>query len=631
MTSTDINYVLVKDERLISNDVINYAVVQGAQSATTHEENATTASSTQHQFTIQVPSLETVVDRKIYWKSTAILKITTPAPVAINTFNLSYGETDALAPFPLTSLCTTMSVKLNNNTITTDIKDIMPCLLRSNSSTAFNVYNDGCPVLYDNYLNYEDGLFIVDNVLGGYNNSLVGLDVKGRGSFPVGFYMDANCGTQVQWDAPGNFPNNTFYVKFTSCEPLFMSPFLFGDPKSNNAGLYGLNNMIFNFTLGDTNRLWRKAPVNLSAAVPALLTFPATQMPGAVEPAAPFVVSIEKFEESKLIMQFLTPKPSQLLAPKCKLPFYSLDKYITQSNANSLLEIAKNATNNYKDNTPKNFTTNSLTIATIPDRFFIFQRKPIGKQNMFDSDSFTKINNIQINFANSAGLLSTSFVNSLYTFSKESGSNQSFDEFNGVGSKYASNSAGGSLMPMSGSFVILESGIHIPLASDYYAPSSIGNFTVQFVINAATQQTFNYLDSARNAAQVVRPAWKTLPREVETVLICQQSGILSLERGTSSIDQGLCSKEIVLATVETEPYSKSDVRRLIGSGFSDNLKSMATNALGALAKKLPSLARQGLESTKFENPVGETVRRASVGALKNLGYGKKSKLAALSM
>jgi hypothetical protein len=53
------------------------------------------------------------------------------------------------------------------------------------------------------------------------------------------------------------------------------------------------------------------------------------------------------------------------------------------------------------------------------------------------------------------------------------------------------------------------------------------------------------------------------------------SGVFVNERGTSSIYQALLTKQMVLDASEKDVYTKSDVKRMVGGGFLDTLKSVA--------------------------------------------------------
>ena len=64
---------------------------------------------------VVVPSLETIIDRHVFMQATLTLKIT--GTKANTEWLVNYGVTDALAPFPLNSIISTVQIQINNNNI----------------------------------------------------------------------------------------------------------------------------------------------------------------------------------------------------------------------------------------------------------------------------------------------------------------------------------------------------------------------------------------------------------------------------------------------------------------------------------------------------------------------------------
>ena len=87
-------------------------------------------------YNVTVPSLETIISREVLWQSTVTLKIATANKHATD-FAVNYGVTDALARFPLHNLVTTMTATINNNTISQNVMDTLPILLRTVGSEEF--------------------------------------------------------------------------------------------------------------------------------------------------------------------------------------------------------------------------------------------------------------------------------------------------------------------------------------------------------------------------------------------------------------------------------------------------------------------------------------------------------------
>ncbi len=92
------------------------------------------------------------------------------------------------------------------------------------------------------------------------------------------------------------------------------------------------------------------------------------------------------------------------------------------------------------------------------------------------------------------------------------------------------------------------------------------------------------------------------------------SGVFVNERGTSSTFLSLLTKQDVLDALQQQPYSNYEIRRMVGGGFLDSIKS----ALGWIKGKLPAI-RGVLENV--QNPYAQ----AGATVLKTLGYGQGHK------
>ena len=561
--STDFNKVLIQDDR-ISNltDRIDYAVMKGAQQISVAEINATSKSPTSIVFNVVVPSLETIVDRRVMLKTTLVLKIT--GNVAQNKQLIAYGVRDCLGAFPMHSMMNTLSCTINNNTITSNVRDLLPALLRMLDNRELARFNNTTPVLYDSFLNYTDAFGQPNSP---FQDSFSNLDqfIKPRGAFAVDFCTENVAGTAAMThgaNASAVHADNTktVYVKVTLEEPLLLSPFLFGNPQSNNQGMYGIQNMSFNMNLGACNRIWRHVDDGKSTLS---------------------AISIESVESSLLRMSFLSAHPSQQLSPRCIVPYYDIPRYLTTGSqiAGLPARTAGAKVAPFSADIP----SSTISFSQIPDKLIVFLRKPLGDQTWLDSDSFLAINSINISWDNASGVCSSYSQNDLWRMSVEAGSNQSFDEFRGYTYKKANladeTTAGvgaGSFIPTCGSVLMLDFAKHIPLVSDYYAPGSIGQFSFQIKVNAS-----NYYSTA------VTP---------ELVVCAMNSGCFATERGTSSTYTAMLTKNDVLEASQMEPVSHSDARRMVGGGFLDTLKSVFSwIAKPENRKTIGSIARVGMD------------------------------------
>ena len=141
--------ILVKDDRLgCITSRVKYQVFKGGQNITCQPFKAVSENTTSHIYNVPVPSLETSISREVLWRSTITLKISVPNKPD-NEFAVKYGVTDALAPFPLHSLITTMTATINNNTITQNMQEVLPILLRLVDPEEFAKYDSMTPTAFD--------------------------------------------------------------------------------------------------------------------------------------------------------------------------------------------------------------------------------------------------------------------------------------------------------------------------------------------------------------------------------------------------------------------------------------------------------------------------------------------------
>lgn len=575
--SNDFKKVLVKDDRIAGiTDQITYAVNKGGQNMTPSQFQAISQSTSSHTYNIQVPSEQTLIDRRVLWQSTVVLQINyANLPALANVIN--YGYTDALAPFPLHSLATVMTATINNNSVSINMKDVLPSLLRFNDKRELQRYNGYTPVAYDTYANYADGVGSNNNALGGWNTSSDN-DLNPRGSWLLESWGNDAYGNPFYVSSSPTVPAviapnpaisaGSAYVKFRVSEPLLLSPFIFCHPRSNNQAFYGIQNMNFVFNIGDGNRCWRTANPWITGCQPY------------------------SFSNSQLMFNFLTTHPEDLLPARNCVPFYEMPRYLTTSlppfgafGSATDTQIVRSQT---------------LQLNQIPDKLIICVRKAMGDQKPQDTDSFLCIKGISINFNNQSGILASCTQQELYRYSVENNSNQSWYEFSGSANR--GNATGSLRVATSGSLLVLEFGKDIQLVESFYSSGSLGNFNLQLQLNVQNQ----YGVAVNNA---------------ELMIITMNSGVFCCEKGTSSTYTGILTKQDVLDVSTQESYGKSDVQRLVGGGFLDTLKSVSSKWLPKIAPKLPSLAKVGLSLVPESSQYG-TMAKVGAKTLGALGYGR---------
>lgn len=531
-------------------------------------------------------SEQVVLDRRVIWAGDCTLKFVFAAgAVPIGRVPINYSMSEGLAQFPLHQLCTVQSASINNNTVSLNTRDVLPFLMRMNDKRSLFRYNGMCPNSFDTYGNYRDALGANNNPLGGYN--LVGdNDLLPRGAFPVSEIYTLNNGVHAPQPISDGTSSYTVYMRFSSSEPLVLPPFIWADPQENSQGIYGVQNMNFVWNIGDCSRVFRSAN---SWFTPSNC-----------------VITVDTFANNRLIFNQLTPHSDDLMSSRNIVPYMSLPRFLTPYN-NAITSYAYTTTNGvYVLNTNQagtTLTSTNIQLNQICDKICIMVRKTLSSQNANDTDSALAIRGISINFNNVSGILSTASVQDLYRYSVEAGSNQSFQEFYGVASVANSDATeGGLLIPTTGSFLVLDFAKHINLQESYYAPGSLGNFQLQFTLNVVNQWSEAQYPNNNNTN------W-------EIVLITVNSGLFATERGTSSSYTGLLTRNTVLDASTKEAHSDKDMRRMVGGGFLDSLKSVIKKASPYLPA-VAGIAKHGLSMS------GHPMAQTASSALGNLGYGR---------
>jgi hypothetical protein len=574
--SADFEKVLVKDARLDVSDSIKYAVIKGGQNVTMAQYKAISATNNQIVFNIQVPSEQTIIDRRVLLQTELTLTVQSTNNTAKK--GCYYGIYSALASFPLHQLMTVMSATINNNTVSINIRDVLPAIVRLISAEDLVCFNSATPTFADTAVSYSPD------------------DCGGTLSHPNASYWASNESSVIHRGAmaPIKYVGPTadgvyFKESFTwlLTEPLLLSPFFFANLKANNQGFYGIQNMNIVLNVGDTSRVFRSiygqtAP---SWAKPspcledgAVLNETTKVYAGLTEVGGLY------FSNTQLLLNFLTPHPSDMLPARNIVPFYELPRYITPWSANpEALTVS-----GLSASVPSTFTvrTQSLQLNQIPDKLIVYVRKNISQQSWGDADVCFPINNIVVNFNNNSGILASAQQVDLWQMSRNNGLNETWHEFKGLAvgtsygdTSYANASRAVKVFPTVGSYLVLEFGKDIQLTEDFYAAGSLGNFNLQLNITCQNNRPYDLkiADSYDN--------------NVEAVLITMNSGVFVCERGTSSTYTGILTKQDVLEASQQDHYTHDDVERMVGGGFFDKIKS----GFSKLAKKGMEFGKEQLK------------------------------------
>lgn len=514
---TDFTTCLLRDPKLSQiTDKQVYAVTQGASNSTFQQFQAVSATNSSIVFNVQVPSQSIVVNREVQIRASNFTFYVRLDGAAVGVPAFSLGATDSLAPFPLTMLMNTLSSQINNTNVSETISDILPQLLRMNDSRELYRWNSGTPTLPDQaYLNYPDAVLANNNPLAAFNNASYDVCQSPRGAFPfktcvIKQYNSSNVeqvtATPATLLAVGNYI--IAQMSYDLIEPIFLSPFIFANPEYNLGGLVGINTLNLVCQLNSGQRMWRTA--NTASATTYAVGL-GTYIGGN---SNPFQGQVE------LLLNFLSTQSTDLIPSRSVVPYMSYPRYLTT------------ATTKFIEGQSASVTSANLQLNQVPDKFIIVVRKPMNSQTTTDSDSFFKINSVQISLNNQSGLLSTATNYDLWRLSCEAGSSQSFLEFNGLATNNDA-SGNGVLLSTTGSLLVLSPSQCLSLPA-MLSSGSIGQFNFQITLNVT-----NPYSNGSTPGDEITP---------EIVIITANSGIMVNQNGSSAVYTGILTRQMVVDT-----------------------------------------------------------------------------------
>lgn len=670
--SGDIEKLAVFDSRIVQSRP-KFAVEKGALSLTNAPFNAIAQTQSQHTYNIYVPSENVFLDRKLLWSSTCfqqfvvtLASLPTPGDSIVVP-----GRDFSLCALPMNQLCSTISATVNDTTTVINSQDVLKEILRL-CDYKKNRQVRTAPTMLDKFANYNDAFGALANPIGGYNDML-DYDNQPNGSYSNLFFTDnsnqaQNLGTTANLNTPafvgakyasvngipvaaaawsplinyslvlgqivqsaGSVWASTaasvlgvapvapaftdlgsalvydgvskLRIKWRTTEPIVLSPFVFSDEYEWDTGLFGLNNIQLIMNLVSTpNRIIRH-----------------TSRAGRSLTAIDYNGDIpNKFSESVINCQFLTPSLDVPLPPKSVVPYMEFPRYITQYQGAA---IAPGATGQ--------IISQTITLPCIPDLLIVYAKPSVVGPN--DADFYLPLassldgirNPLSINFDNFSGLLSSTTTEQLFLMSQHNGLEMDYATFLGqahsAGGSYGAGAAArqqGQLIPSVGSILVLKPGSDITLQSGQ-AASLVGNFTLQF--NMTVKNT------------------SSVPQTPELYVITANSGFFESIRGSSRVIKGVLSEQDIISAPLAPMGVRCELNRMVG-GFSfaslGNILSKARDVynqtkplVSAVSGMLPSSGMLGKLKSGAEALGYGTGGMAGCGT----GAGKKKSLASRLM
>lgn len=537
---------------LNQKDRLKYVAFCGAKETVYYEYPASALSTSQAIFTVQLPSRETVLDRRLYAQFEFSVKFNFPARVGGGMVvaggdvgNVQWG----LRQYPISACTSSLACDLNSSRFSYNPSTICHALshfgqnelfMRTFKSsgagmrdlqqvstnvddprTAITYYGANCVEETRNNLNY---LVSVESS-NGAGNSLIYPD--SRSNITVGDNGSTSC---------------TFHYK--TIEPVMVSPFIAG--ASEEPGLSGLNNMQIVYTFSSLNRVIQGLPVTN----------------GQVNDITSMVVTIDK---ASLLARLYTlhldyPRPAQMY-----WSMYDIQRYI-QTSSNSVV-----VANNTSDNS-FSITSQVINFASHPKYIFIFVKPSEYVEQAVNgitmNDTFCRIKNLNVTYCNKLCLQSAP-EQELYAMSIRNG-------LTGQWSMWRAHT---------GSVLCLNVSTDLSLGEG--ESSGVGNGQYSFQCTVTASRPSSQVGSVAYAGAGAVTSYTMdlcICPVFEGFLTCGQDGIMKTIIGPLRKDQ------VLKAPTEHGAFEYyNSLYKLFGSGSAlSGLKSIASKVSSVLSKPVSS-------------------------------------------
>jgi hypothetical protein len=302
--------------------------------------------------------------------------------------------------------------------------------------------------------------------------------------------------------------NTSAEVRATWVEPVFCAPFLYGGKQES--GIYGCQQIQLSYNLGDLSRMWSHASTgNTLSTVSVTIT------------------------GARALVAFYTAQPTSVLPRQCVWGYHDATPTITQISQSFAPRTLVGDL--IVPGPAQQVQATTITLNHIPQRLYIFARKRKNTLTIEDSDVFAGITGLSIQVGNSPVKLSGATQSQLHKISVNNGLEMSYTQFS----------------RQVGSVVCLDFVKDLGLDPGM-APGVSANVTLQV---QATLQNLN--PNAQFFDLYVLP------------IVC---GSLSMVDSFFTIQLGLITQqEALLASQQPDHHVPSDVGRMEGEGFFDDL------------------------------------------------------------
>lgn len=437
MSYSQLGYIrpaLTGDRRLAFGASNEFAVASGGQNITCFATTSQNFSSNQITWNIDTNNASTAICRDV--KVKIQFKVVIDAIANAQGTPVSIGLYDAPRAFPLAKVTSSMQLRLNGATLTQENYRLVDALTRLNvTDEEYKALVSTTPTCQDYYSWYGQADSTGE---GGSKNPLLkagGMDstFEPRGGWKIISLVNPVVGQ-------GN-PGRAEIV-FEVSETLLLSPMsVYHDDR---AALIGLIN--FGVTISFTDslaRVWSHSD----------------------SPNASTITAITATVNTPPTLLYTSIQPSVLdNIPERAIYSYSRVQYVPWTGIPPCASGASVTT-----------TSNNIVVGQVPRRIIVWMTQTDGTKSVTSSDTFFRIDSVNITWGNLNGILTQATTEQLYNISREAGYECSFNAWN----------------QYTGSLLVLDMTKSIMLSNPAEAPgiSSSNNFQIQITATNLTPYT----------------------------------------------------------------------------------------------------------------------------------------------
>ena len=539
--------------------------------------NATSISNSALIFSCPIPSPNILIDREIYIQADMYFTVSIGSAGAGNGGNVPAGTLafnpgyNALQSFPLNQSFLNSSVIINNTNVSLQSQAIVPQLLQLTDCKTLCKYNLQTAAYPDkNYLYYNNSTLTSNNPIGDYTTSGFDEILYGRGATPVTIltivHNSAGGAINASLESTNVADYWTITCKVTVYEPVLnLSPFVFSPDPKNNAAIYGISQLNFNFTVDSQ-----------------LLRFWSSIYPSTVVTQGTVATNGNMFANVSMNFNFLSAQPSDIarIPNKNIVPYESYTLYLNNPGVQFVPTTAGIS------GAPQKLSSNTISLAVVPDLFLIYVRIPMAQMTSVCSNGYFTIQSINVYYNNKAGILSNCNSMDLYRISVKNGLKMSWFDWCGVAAKASivENGATAAIANRNtsvaglGSLLVLSAtDLGLP---DMLAPGSQYQGTFRYEITVSTN--YQNLYGTPNAG-IITP---------DVCCICVESGILITENMQSSLEIGLLTANLVLNAKDSSEHI-DDLHAQSGGNMQGRMRTNLDNFLTKHSARVSQPAQTG--------------------------------------